>query len=184
MPRRFTFGDCLLLGAIMSHLWTFPFTKVEESFNMQAMNDLLSHGLTLDHFDHLSFPGVVPRTFLGAILVSIFAYLPSQMTSTPVLNLYLCRGCLGLLVWFSLVHVRSAISRKYGGRVAFFFCLLLSFQFHIPFYSTRSLPNTFALLIANHSFALWLTVRTLLGFISLILFSLLLLLLYVYLASR
>jgi alpha-1,6-mannosyltransferase len=165
---RLTSGDCLLLVAIVLHLLASPFTKVEESFNMQAMNDLLSHGLTLDRFDHLSFPGVVPRTFLGALFVSIFAYLPSKLLETalvlspsPVWNLYLCRGCLGLMVWFSLVHVRLAISRRYGGRVAFFFCLLLSLQFHLPFYSTRSLPNTFALLLANHSFALWLTVRSL-----------------------
>lgn len=158
-----TLGDSLVLGSILLHLWLCPFTKVEESFNMQAMNDLLAFGLLeIDSFDHLLFPGVVPRTFCGALAVSLLSFLPSRALAaydpSPVYNLYLCRGMLALLVWISFVHVRQAITKKFGTRVSFFFCLLLSLQFHVPFYSSRSLPNTFALIFANHSFASWLTV--------------------------
>lgn len=151
--------DFLLLFAILVHLLLCPFTKVEESFNMQAMNDLLSFGPQVHDYDHLLYPGVVPRTFLGAILISSLSYAPSKLFNlSNIWNLYLCRGVLGFIVWYSFIHIRKAITIKYGDRVAFFFCLLLSLQFHIPFYSSRSLPNTFALIFANHSLAYWLKV--------------------------
>lgn len=63
---------------ILIHLLVSPYTKVEESFNIQAIHDIIVHGLPTENFDsfftsnydHVSFPGSVPRTFVGALILS------------------------------------------------------------------------------------------------------------------
>jgi alpha-1,6-mannosyltransferase len=63
---------------ILIHLFVAPYTKVEESFNIQAIHDILVHGIPTENpsqfftsnYDHVSFPGSVPRTFAGALVLA------------------------------------------------------------------------------------------------------------------
>ncbi len=73
-----TILSLLLPLLILTHLLLSPYTKVEESFNLQATHDILSYGVPnkdvwrylRDNYDHFSFPGVVPRTFTGALVLA------------------------------------------------------------------------------------------------------------------
>lgn len=77
--------DILLLVWVFYCILICPYTKVEESFNMQAIHDFLSFGWPisfdstsinsfLNQFDHVEFPGVVPRSFIGAMAVAMLSF--------------------------------------------------------------------------------------------------------------
>ena len=164
----FTWSDWVLLLSIFSHLLLCPLTKVEESFNMQAGHDLLHYNFwtELNMFDHLEFSGVVPRTFMGAIVVTLLSY-PLFIFNDLVTTLYgdnivmeavIYRAGLGVIVWLSFCYFRHSIhvSELFSPRTSTIFSLLLAMQFHIPFYSSRTLPNTFALAVVMVAYGLWL----------------------------
>jgi alpha-1,6-mannosyltransferase len=72
--------------SILVHLIFAPYTKVEESFNIQAIHDITAYGIPIpqnstflaQHYDHVAFPGAVPRTFVGALFLALL--------SSPVLG--------------------------------------------------------------------------------------------------
>lgn len=71
-------------AVILLHLFASPYTKVEESFHIQATHDILTYGIPSplhlsqtaiterfqSQYDHFSFPGAVPRTFIGALALA------------------------------------------------------------------------------------------------------------------
>ncbi|TFY74397.1 hypothetical protein EWM64_g9615 [Hericium alpestre] len=74
--------DICILATGWLHVLLAPYTKVEESFNLHATHDVLLYGIssaTLDNYDHFMFPGVVPRSFLGSVLLA--------WLSTPMIHL-------------------------------------------------------------------------------------------------
>uniref|UniRef100_A0A672YKY3 Mannosyltransferase n=1 Tax=Sphaeramia orbicularis TaxID=375764 RepID=A0A672YKY3_9TELE len=141
----------LLIAVSLLHLFICPFTKVEESFNLQATHDILYHRLDFDKVRTfvllfsmtIMTPCVVPRTFLGPLFLSALC--------SPVVSLFNLLDAskfytqLIVCVIGSLWHMQREVRRQFGSTVAVLFCLICASQFHLMFYSTRTLPNVFAL---------------------------------------
>ncbi|KAK9796298.1 hypothetical protein WJX73_008235 [Symbiochloris irregularis] len=111
----------LAVGAIV-HLICAPYNKVEESFNTQAVHDILYHGLSVQAYDHLQFPGVVPRTFAGAGTVAVLtapaAWLCHLLDLTKLPVLYCARAALGFVVlafFANCLAYSSWLTRKQPG---------------------------------------------------------------------
>lgn len=51
--------------------------------------------------------------------------------------------------------VSPQVRERLGPRTATYFALLTAVQFHVPFYASRFLPNTFALILCNVASAEW-----------------------------
>ncbi|KAL4881608.1 Alg9-like mannosyltransferase family-domain-containing protein [Aspergillus karnatakaensis] len=148
-------GYLLLLAAIpalvLLHLSIAPYTKVEESFHIQAIHDIETYGIPSRNipsvlkaaYDHFEFPGAVPRTFAGAVALSGL--------SSPIISFkqnidrqFLARTILGLFNASSLLYFASALRRAAGGTAAAWFLLFQASQFHIIYYASRTLSNMFA----------------------------------------
>ncbi|KAK6918670.1 GPI mannosyltransferase [Dillenia turbinata] len=158
------YGFDLLLGSIAAfYVFMVPYTKVEESFNIQAMHDILYHRHHLQNYDHFQFPGVVPRTFIGALVVSTLAspiiLVLSFLGAPKVYSLIAVRMVLGGIILSTLRFFRVQIKDKFGHLVEAFFVMLTAIQFHILFYCSRPLPNILALALVNMAYGFWLKGR-------------------------
>ncbi|TYG57969.1 hypothetical protein ES288_D08G184700v1 [Gossypium darwinii] len=152
--------DLLLVSIAAFYVLMVPYTKVEESFNIQAMHDILYHRHHLDNYDHLEFPGVVPRTFIGAFLVSIFSspiVLAVQLLHLPkIYSLIIVRLALGCIILSTLRFLRIQVRNKFGHQVEAFFVIFTAIQFHLLFYCSRALPNILAMGVVNLAYGHWL----------------------------
>ncbi|SPQ95642.1 unnamed protein product (mitochondrion) [Plasmodiophora brassicae] len=157
--------DTILLAVAAVHVLVCPYTKVEESFNVQAVHDLLYHGRDIAKYDHLEFPGVVPRTFVGSVVLALlsspFKVAVDAFGWPRLLTLYSVRIVLACIAVLSLGVFRRAFCAYVKSKepavwlTAFTVC-----QFHLMFYCSRLLPNTFSLILMNFGHAAWMRGRS------------------------
>ncbi|KAK0383188.1 hypothetical protein NLU13_9101 [Sarocladium strictum] len=160
-----TYSDLALTSLLfltpLLHLLLSPATKVEESFNLQAAHDLLVYGTPTSSissrlsstYDHFTFPGAVPRTFTGAVilaglsqpLVAILGFENAQ---------FVVRGVLGLANAAALLFFRKRLGRAFGDGVGRWWIVMLVSQFHVMYYLTRTLPNMLAFSLTTLASAL------------------------------
>ncbi|CAL9728570.1 dol-P-Man:Man(7)GlcNAc(2)-PP-Dol alpha-1,6-mannosyltransferase [Monosporozyma unispora] len=169
---KWSYLDTALLVVVSYHLFNAPYTKVEESFNIQAIHDILKYGIwDISKYDHIQFPGVVPRTFIGALCIAfltnpfiaiskLFSKASSDV-ATGFETQLLVRSVIGLTNAVGLLCLKNSLQsmfdrymksqQKVNGRdsdltktfswVGNWFLLFVMSSFQLMFYASRPLPN-------------------------------------------
>lgn len=149
----------LPLAAMLAGVVASPFTKVEESFNTQATHDILFWMSELQNYDHHEFPGVVPRSFLGALglaVASMPASFAVQMAGLPKLaSLYAVRIVLAVVSWLAIVRLGRALRVREQALASRIYLLAVASTPHLCFYASRTLPNTLAMILCTTAAAYW-----------------------------
>ncbi|CCH61944.1 hypothetical protein TBLA_0F04110 [Henningerozyma blattae CBS 6284] len=120
--------DSILIAVIIFHQVQAPFTKVEESFSIQAIHDILKYGISdISQYDHLQFPGVVPRSFFGPLVIAFLTkpfVLISDWYRNYSINPYtsldtqmLARSMIGMLNGLSILYLKNCVQGMFD-RVA------------------------------------------------------------------
>lgn len=158
----------LIPALVLLHLVVAPYTKVEESFNIQAAHDVLVYGtptgrgagLRLEQrYDHFTFPGAVPRTFVGAVLLAGIGQPVIQLANSfgalmggPAAQTAI-RGVLGLANAGAMISLSKSLGAACGKSVGRWYLVLQASQFHVLFYASRTLPNMFAFFLTTWAFS-------------------------------
>ncbi|KAL1973473.1 hypothetical protein VTN31DRAFT_6108 [Thermomyces dupontii] len=156
---------CLIYSTIpaliLLYLLASPYTKIEESPTIDAVHDLLTYGIpsprlsadaVREHFqtqyDHFRFPGPVPRSFIGPLILAAVAK-PLVWLDENIDRQLLVRAVLGLFTAFALLSYAKGLQRAFGRPVAYWYLLFQASQFHIMYYASRPLANTLPLAIST-----------------------------------
>lgn len=122
---------------------------------MQAIHDMFFYADNLAKYDHFEFPGVVPRSFVGALVVAIMEYPAKLFLSTFSVKddlQLISRAVVGAVNAFMLIEFRRKIEKVFGNRVSAWFMLITISQFHLIYYASRTLPNMMAMPLVLFAF--------------------------------
>jgi alpha-1,6-mannosyltransferase len=136
---------------ILLHLLIAPYTKVEESFNIQATHDIVTYGLPIQNissslqatYDHPTFSGAVPRTFVGALALAGISK-PILVLTPEAYGQLVVRAVLGLFNAYAILRWKGSLEKAFGRETGRWYILLQAAQFHVIYYASRTLPNMFA----------------------------------------
>lgn len=92
----------------------------------------------------MDFPGAVPRTFVGSLVLAGTAMPFASLFSSPDQLQLLVRAILGLLNAGALWLLKYAVETAYGTAAGRWYIVLQASQFHVMFYASRTLPNMLA----------------------------------------
>ncbi|KAK0182522.1 hypothetical protein PV327_000657 [Microctonus hyperodae] len=151
--------DQLIITVAAIYLLYCPFTKVEESFNLQAMHDILYHGHNLNEYDHHEFPGVVPRSFIGPLIISGLS--SPVVTIIKYFNMnkfwaqYTVRAILGLTIIYTLRMYRQSLQKIFGAEFINWSVTIMITQYHFMYYLSRPLPNVMAIPLVLLALCSW-----------------------------
>lgn len=108
---------------------------------------------------------VVPRTFLGPLVLSsgcqlfrFFLWPITDISSRPMVVQFLARFLLmtfNVVGWIRLGWTIDTSRGRQDRHLGTWLLAITACQFHLPFYSSRMLPNTFALGIVLQVFSFW-----------------------------
>ncbi|WBW72106.1 dolichyl pyrophosphate Man7GlcNAc2 alpha-1,6-mannosyltransferase Alg12 [Schizosaccharomyces osmophilus] len=143
----------LLLLLMGYYAFMTPYTKVEESFSMQAIHDIQTYKLDLSKYDHQKFPGPVKRSFIPSLIIAFVSYLPAKHFS----SLLAVRWTIGFLSCESFMAVGKALRKRFGFFAGISFLLIAAAQFHLVYYMSRPLPNVYGLVLTNSALTLLLS---------------------------
>ncbi|KAI0787349.1 hypothetical protein C8Q74DRAFT_1251107 [Fomes fomentarius] len=107
--------DLALTVTALSYVSFALFTKVEESFNLHATHDVLMYGVgptNLPKYDHFTFPGAVPRSFVGSVILAWTTWASLRIGSW--LGILSIRIALGSWNTTGLCMLHRAVSRRFG----------------------------------------------------------------------
>ncbi|XP_074605630.1 dol-P-Man:Man(7)GlcNAc(2)-PP-Dol alpha-1,6-mannosyltransferase-like isoform X1 [Brevipalpus obovatus] len=165
------------------YIWVAPYTKVEESFSLQAIHDFIYHrsshgssrlsvnkkldnsstsglgdGSTAPRFiwDHEEYPGPVPRTFIGPAIVGL---LTPRISDDKLIVQLTARFMLCTLFAIAFRQFERAFGQRFGQPSAKYLFWITISQFSLLFYASRPLPNTFALIMVLFALSAWLSKR-------------------------
>jgi hypothetical protein len=126
--------DIILLIVVLIHLVAAPYTKVEESFNVQATHDIYTYGTNITAYDHLEFSGVVPRTFIGPLLMVLPVW-PLITALGRSYALIIVRASLATACVASFGVFRRALAKQLSHLplLSLLFTLVGLYFWHIPF---------------------------------------------------